>query len=463
MILSTWMRMEATKKKLRDPWAMKCLLAWVAQAYLVYALPQVADEAYYQRWGEQLALGYFDHPPGVALWSSWGGRALNLFVLPIAWLLFHKTAIILGSKVSITRYLAAIWCTPLGLASAVLVTPDSPLLLASSIAVWGYAKRSWFICALGISMGMWSKAMMLPAATGILWLWWSDTQESRRRRRLHTILIIFVVCLSYSPHLWWSIKHQGLPWSFQSGRGGRGFSSLDMIAGQLWVGGGLWTVLLLHRYWTYIRSIVERGLCDPSKPKMASFGEKNRRYFWLSAPSFITWLFVSMFTRVEANWTALAWPMAFIWIIDESSLHTYSRAWRFALLVTLPCLALPLVHQSLPLGWGPPRDGEQLRQCVQSVSERYGSPQWIVGRYQEAALLGLPLDADQERIRYLRAHQRRSSHYDLSRSNDHRSLKCPTLWIGPREWVGDRCQKEALISVKGDCEIPLSLCSCRED
>ena len=66
------------------PWRMIWVAGWVAQVTLVITLPEVADEAYYERWGEVTRLGYLDHPPAVAWWSRLGGRWLNLTLLPIA-------------------------------------------------------------------------------------------------------------------------------------------------------------------------------------------------------------------------------------------------------------------------------------------------------------------------------------------------------------------------------------------
>ena len=43
-----------------------------ALVWLHFALPQLADEAYYAWWGRAPALGYLDHPPAVMAWG-WVG------------------------------------------------------------------------------------------------------------------------------------------------------------------------------------------------------------------------------------------------------------------------------------------------------------------------------------------------------------------------------------------------------
>ena len=110
------------------------LLAAVAPAYLALAalLPAADDELYYWCWAERLQLSYYDHPPMVA------------FMIRAATAVFGDTlfAIRLPAVVSTLTVLAVIgWLTrprtllplviftPLFTFGAVLVTPDTPLLM----------------------------------------------------------------------------------------------------------------------------------------------------------------------------------------------------------------------------------------------------------------------------------------------------------------------------------------------
>jgi hypothetical protein len=444
-----------------------CGLVWFAQVYMVFALPEVADEAYYHRWGEYLSWGYFDHPPGVALWSYYGGRLLNIFVLPLAWFGFGVAAKRLGASCVLSELLFVVWCTPLGLASGVLVTPDAPLLLSWSIAILGYAFNMSILIIVGLTMGLWSKAMIIPASIGLLWLCWTDQRFERKRRQKQVFVIVVSTLMLYLPHLWWSKSHNWLPWSFQGGRPWRAFSTLEFIGGQIAVGGGIWTLILLKRYYVCITQKPWRLINDQD-------WQKVRTWWWLSAPTMLGWFIVSIFTRVEANWTALAWPMGFIWILDTASQQLKRRALGVALVCTLPCLLLPMIHQYIPLSWGPPRDGEALSTCLKHADSLRGhkTPLIVVGRYQEAALLGLPLTDEaifsvfnQIPVVYLRAHDRRHSQYDFLWSQSsvgEQELPCDTLWIGPKSWVGAHCQAQDMPIIETDkkCQLDLSYCAC---
>jgi hypothetical protein len=64
---------------------------WALAAGVALGLPLLADEAYYLDWSRHPALGYFDHPPGIALWVAAGfghPRLVGVLLFPLtAWLL----------------------------------------------------------------------------------------------------------------------------------------------------------------------------------------------------------------------------------------------------------------------------------------------------------------------------------------------------------------------------------------
>ena len=485
------------------------ILGWIAQVVLVVTLPEVADEAYYERWGEVARLGYLDHPPAVAWWSSLGGRWLNLTLLPIAWLLFAQSARRLGAQLNPEILIAIAWWTPLGLSSGVLVTPDAPLLLGWSLAVWGFACQRPLISAVGVAWGAWSKAMIWPAALGLAWLWWTDQRHSRdehahdltrlmTQRRTRFFLWSSVILALYAPHLAWSYTHEGLPWTFQGSRQWGRFSTLEWLAGQVLVGGGMWGIALTRSYLDYIQdgrtkvnAVTYHDEMSSSHQLFAS--ERARIWWWLSAPSAFLWLGVSLGTRVEANWSALAWPMGLVWVLDRLPERAYRRYLASGIIVTLPCLFLPLVHLVIPIGSGPPRAGEKLAHCLDKSVEPSPPSMWIAGRYQEAALLKMPLQSsDATRndhptrtahhpggasakhtllgapLIYQRAWERRRSQYDLegSRNLDARPydafIPCQAAYLGPPHWLGPRCQGEPRLfrPALNQCGLYVTRCLC---
>lgn len=461
-------------------WKWACVTAWLGQVYLAIYLPEVADEAYYKRWSEDLNWGYFDHPPGVAWWSFAGGRLLNLLLLPMAWFNFAWASNLYGGRRSALTLCLIAWSTPLGLASGVLVTPDAPLLFSWSLAVLGHSRRSYILMTMGLALGLWSKAMIFPAMSGLLYLCWTDQGQQQWDRQKKCLLMSVVLLLLYLPQLYWSSQHEWLPWSFQSSRKWHLFSSFEFIGGQILVGGGLWFIYLIMAYRDYLENLVSSLHITSIKggyqlDRLEQNSIFDQRCFFLSAPTMITFFTVSLFIKVEANWTALAWPMGLAWVIEKLPDAKLMKAWKLSLAISIPCLLLPIIHSWLPLAWGPPRDAQKLLSCLDKVQNDHPSIRyWVAGRYQEAALLGLELDrsehihmsADQKvSIIYRKAFARRRSQYDLQ--GQHSMLKshhkaCQILWIGPNRWAQGYCLAEN-ISINDEdrrCRLKLSLCHC---
>ena len=375
---------------------------WGAQVWMILFFPFVADEAYYWTWSTQLSWGYFDHPPGVAFWMAGGGRWLNWSLLFFAWYLWVDVGKILGVSNSY-RLILMILTTPLGFSSGILCTPDSPLLFCWSLAVWATIKHRHVLSVLSISLGLWCKSMMLVGALGIIIIWmYTDSS----RWKIKTFLKCIGVCLLYSPHIEWSLHHFGLPWSFQSSRSFGSFHTLEWIAGQVAVATPIWCICAVHLLRQRGKSVfISTFLSQTTRKTSLSL---DQTCFLLSFPTLLLWFILSFLTRVEANWTALAWPPLLLWILGTCTEREYSRGIKWGRRLTYPLLCLPLVHHIIPITWGPPRDGHGLAKCLKK--EFSGKTIWIAGRYQEASMLH---QADFP-ILYFRGLNPRASQFDLS-------------------------------------------------
>src|ERR1700722_13510505 len=113
--------------------------------------PLTFDEAYYWIWSKHLAFGYYDHPPGAALVirlgtmfagdTELGVRLVSiLLAIPMSFA-FYRTAMILfgGRRVAATATIL-LNVTLMAAIGTLIVTPDSPLLVASSFVLLCLAK-----------------------------------------------------------------------------------------------------------------------------------------------------------------------------------------------------------------------------------------------------------------------------------------------------------------------------------
>src|SRR5882757_3541705 len=123
------------------------LLRLVAAAYT----PLTFDEAYYWMWSKHLAGGYYDPPPMVALVirlgtliggdTEFGVRVASvLLALPMSWAVYRTAEILFGGRRVASTATILLNATMMAAVGTMIVTPDAPLLVASSFVLYALAK-----------------------------------------------------------------------------------------------------------------------------------------------------------------------------------------------------------------------------------------------------------------------------------------------------------------------------------
>src|SRR5512132_3071469 len=113
--------------------------------------PITFDEAYYWMWSKHLAGGYYDHPPGVAAVirvgtmiagdTELGVRLVSiLLALPMSWAVYRTAAILFGGVRVAATATMLLNVTLMAAVGTLIVTPDAPLLVASSLVLFCLAK-----------------------------------------------------------------------------------------------------------------------------------------------------------------------------------------------------------------------------------------------------------------------------------------------------------------------------------
>src|SRR6516165_3985214 len=113
--------------------------------------PLTFDEAYYWTWSKHLAGGYYDHPPMVALVirlgtmlagdTEFGVRLVSILsALPMSFAVFRASTILFGSTRVAASAVILLNVTLMAAVGTLIVTPDSPLLVASSLLLLCLAK-----------------------------------------------------------------------------------------------------------------------------------------------------------------------------------------------------------------------------------------------------------------------------------------------------------------------------------
>ncbi|WP_224364346.1 ArnT family glycosyltransferase [Hyalangium versicolor] len=249
------------------------------------------DEAYYWQWARHLAWGYYDHPPLIA----WLIAAVD--IRPAALLCGAATVAAVwglardvhGSREAAWRA-AALWSVvPAAAMAGVWATPDSPLLLFWTLALWALWRERWVLAGLASGLALLSKYPGVLIAVAFL-----ATAVRMRRLPAGAWLTALLGVVLFLPVVLWNAHREWVGFAFQlrHGLGGTGglTSFAEFLGGQLALGGPvLFPLALVY------------ALRGP------------REQFLLRAATLVPLLFfgyAALRTRGEANWPAAAYVSA---------------------------------------------------------------------------------------------------------------------------------------------------------
>jgi len=270
-------------------------------------LPFFSDEAYYWIWARHLQLSYYDHPPMIA-WLLWIGSPLDSILQTVRW-----PAVIIGHLSLVAWYLTlapymtsekqkfywilALSLTPLTGIGSIIMTPDLPLIVFWSFSILSlvriFEKKTWhWYLALGVFLGLgfsskYHIVIFLPIALG--WILWTKRWKDINWKFVPlTLLGGFVFSL---PVLIWNYRNDFISFAFQLKHG---------------LGGSSW-----KPEWTLNYLLGQIALIFPPILYLALRKRPQRSFDFLP---FFAWgpiLFFALTSfkgRVEANWTAVAYP-----------------------------------------------------------------------------------------------------------------------------------------------------------
>src|SRR3954454_1388141 len=285
----------------------------VAAAYT----PITFDEAYYWMWSKALAGGYYDHPPMVAVVIRLGNMIAGdtelgvrlvsiLLALPMSWAVYQSATVLFGGKRVAATSAILLNITLMAAVGTMIVTPDAPLLVASSFVLLSLAKvletgrGAWWL-AVGLATG----AALLSKFTAMFFgpaiLIWLVVVPKMRRWLISPWLYLggLVALAMFAPVILWNAEHHWVSFIKQMGRARiedfRPAFTAELIPTQIAFATPLvWILGAMGLY----------ALFTPRSGKMASRTLINSM-FWTIALYF-TWH--SLHARVEANWFAPVYP-----------------------------------------------------------------------------------------------------------------------------------------------------------
>src|SRR3954454_10103484 len=208
------------------------VLRLVSAAYT----PLTFDEAYYWTWSRHLAGGYYDHPPMVALLirlgtllagdTELGVRLVSiLLALPMSFAVYRTAEMLFGGRRVAATATILLNVTLMAAVGTMIVTPDAPLLVASSFVLFCLAKLlatgrgAWWLAAgSAVGLALLSKYTALFFGPAIL-IWLIAVPKLRRWLISPWPYLGAVVAFAiFSPVILWNADHQWVSLIKQLGR-----------------------------------------------------------------------------------------------------------------------------------------------------------------------------------------------------------------------------------------------------
>lgn len=313
------------------------------------------DEAYYALWAKNLAWGYLDHPPMVALWirlstllfgnNEFGIRALGTFAAAAGGGLVYLVSWHLFANRAEAAFAGLLYSSMLLIAAgAIIITPDTPLLFFWSIACYALVRvyrdgdwRWWLLAGAAMGLALQSKYTALLLGVGIACAIWVVPPMKRWRRHPAPYAGGLLALAIFSPVVVWNYRHGWASFAKQFGRVQPSEIGIryifEFFGSQL----GLLTpfvfILTLGGIWMAFR-----------RP---SDGPREARLFLVAliAPMLAYFLFHTLHARVHGNWVAPAYPLVAV-LAANAAFHTreFPERWR-------PAMALSRRY-AVPVGIG---------------------------------------------------------------------------------------------------------------
>jgi 4-amino-4-deoxy-L-arabinose transferase-like glycosyltransferase len=340
---------EAASRYARAAIALIAVLI-VGRLICAAVLPLAFDEAYYWLWSKELSFGYYDHPPMIALVirlgtmiagdTQFGVRLIAVLLgIPATWAVWRAATILFDDRrigIDAALYFNLSLIVSIG---TVLATIDAPLVAGAAFVLFFLAKvvetgrGAWWL-AVGVAMGfsLLSKYSAFFLGVGIV-TWLVFTPSMRKwLRTLWPYLGGMIALAMFAPVVVWNAQHEWASFLKQFGR--------TEVRG--------WEPAKLLEY-----VVTQAGVATPSVFILGIAGFIALACRWdavprtrallisLIAPMALYFIWHSLHTRVQGNWTAPAAP-AFA-LVAAFAVHRVAwSGWRAPLMHWSRVLAVPL-------------------------------------------------------------------------------------------------------------------------
>lgn len=339
-----------------------------------HVTPLIFDESYYWYYAQNMAWGYFDHPPMVAGLVKAGSWFFDgeLGVRLLSCLMSIGSAILLWDCIKfkekeqfLLHFFVLLFSMTLFHAYGFFMLPDTPLLFFTALFLWFY-QRFLDKPAIGITLGLGLSmaALMYSKYHAVLVILFVVLSNLKLVLNPRAWLAVAIALLAFAPHILWLFENDLIPVKYHLfERPNRAYEFGDFTLGY------------------FLNLVVLFGLTFPWM-YLALFKSKTKDLFtralvFLSYGVLLFFLLSSLQRRVQTQWLIVVCiPMAlltFQWIIHNEKARKWILRMGILNLLILLYLRIGLVHAPLfPI-----------------VYETHGNKEWVAELQEKSG--GIPV------------------------------------------------------------------------
>jgi hypothetical protein len=261
------------------------------------------DEAYYWMWAQDLAWGYAEHPPAVALMIWAGGFlpaelgvrffAVILNTLALFWVYT------LTDKKNPILFFAILLCMPLVHIAGILAVPDAPFIFF--VCLYFFAFRKFLEkenLAHSLLLAFAVAGMLYSKYHGGMVLFFTLLSYPKLLINRYFWLVAFVSFALYFPHFQWALAHGFASLKFHLLERSKGAYRLEYtwsyLLGELLALGGIAGVYFVYLFFSLKKQVETTDY------------QWNKTLKWVSFGIFGFLFLLTFHQHVEANWAASA-------------------------------------------------------------------------------------------------------------------------------------------------------------
>lgn len=356
------------------------------------------EEAYYWNYAQNLAPGYLDHPPMVAVLISLGtflfgntefgvriGALVCWFIT--ATFTYRLTLKIFNAETAL-KALTLIAVLPAFFVTGFVLTPDAPLIAAWAGCLYFLYEAfieentsAWYMVGICLGLGLVSKYTIVFLGCAIVIYMLIDKNARKWFLRPQPYLAALIALLIFSPVIYWNSQNDWASFLFQSTRRLGGTNSL-------------YTPELIGCILALITPVGLWALLQVVRKQHTLFTARKFCLIMTLVPLAVVFFF-SLTKQVKLNWTAPFWLAIIPFMVAVTWQNTkHSRMWSntlvtllilFGFTVQYNALGLPFVpfnQGSFMTGWQSIADDLEKRSA--RIEQQVGQKPFIVGmdKYQ---------------------------------------------------------------------------------